>query len=232
MRTIAVALLCACSALAQSIGSGTVGGKVVDPSGAVIVGAVVTLQNPSTNYHQSVRSDENGTYRFNNVPMNSYHLSVAAAGFAKFEQDVPVRSTVPITQDVSLQIAGPQTTTIEVQASSNTILDLNPAAHNDVDQSLLNTLPTTGSGLADAITLNTPGVVADSNGFFHPQGDHAQTSYVVDGQPISDQQSKAFSTQMPENAFQNMDMITGSATAQYGGKTSLVVEEIGRALCR
>lgn len=229
MRIIVVALMCVCAALAQSIGAGTVAGKVADPSGAVIVGAVVNLENPLTNYRQSVRTDEAGTYRFNNVPLNSYRVTVTAKGFAKSEQEVAVRSTVPITQDVALMIAGPETTTVDVQATSNTILDLNPAAHSDVDQSILNTLPTTGSGLADAITLSTPGVVADSNGFFHPQGDHAQTSYVVDGQPISDQQSKAFSTQMPENAFQNMDMITGSATAQYGDKTSLVVEGVTRS---
>jgi hypothetical protein len=100
---------------AQSIGAGTVGGRVVDQSGAVIVGAVVTLQNSATNYrHQSVRTDENGAYRFNNVPLNSYHLSMAAPGFAKLEQDVAVRSTVPLTQDVTIQIEGPQTTTIDV----------------------------------------------------------------------------------------------------------------------
>ena len=225
---MAVVLLFACVALAQSIGSGTVGGKVADQSGAVIVGAVVTLQNPSTDYREQVRTDSAGTYRFNNVPLNSYRLTVTAANFAKLEQEVAVRSTVPIAQDVTLQVAGAQTT-IDVTASNTAILDLSPAAHNDVDQSLLNSLPTTGTGLADAITLNTPGVVADSNGFFHPQGDHAQTSYVVDGQPISDQQSKAFSTQMPENAFQNMDMITGSAAAQYGDKTSLVVEAVTRS---
>ena len=229
MRTIVVLLLCASVAMGQSIGAGTVGGKVTDPSGAIIVGAVVSLQNSQTNYRQSVRSDENGSYRFNNVPLNSYHLSVATPGFAKLEQDVAVRSTVPLTQDVTLQIEGPSTTTIDVQATSNTILDLNPASHNDVDQSIINNLPTSGTGLSDLITLSTPGVVADSNGFFHPQGDHAQTSYVVDGQPISDQQSRAFSTQMPENAFQNMEMITGSAAAQYGDKTSLVVEGVTRS---
>ncbi len=229
MRTIAAVLLCACAAIAQSIGAGTVGGKVVDPSGAVIVGASVTLQNSVTNYHQTVTTDTNGAYRINNVPMNSYRVSVAAPGFAKFEQDLAVRSTVPLTQDVTLQIEGPQTTTIDVTATSNTTLDLNPASHNDVDQSIINNLPTTGTGLSDLITLSTPGVVADSNGFFHPQGDHAQTSYVVDGQPISDQQSRAFSTQMPENAFQNMEMITGSAAAQYGDKTSLVVEGVTRS---
>jgi len=229
MRVIAVLLLCACAALAQSIGAGTVGGKVSDPSGAVIVGAIVTLQNSTTNYHQSTRTDENGAYRFNNVPLNSYRLSIATPGFARLEQDLAIRSTVPASQDLTLQIEGPQTTTIDVEATSNTMLDLNPASHNDVDQSLINNLPTSGTGLSDLITLSTPGVVADSNGFFHPQGDHAQTSYVVDGQPISDQQSRAFSTQMPENAFQNMEMITGSAAAQYGDKTSLVVEGVTRS---
>src|ERR1017187_2285654 len=34
---------------------------------------------------------------------------------------------------------------------------------------------------------------------------------------------------MPENAFQNMEMITGSAAAQYGDKTSLVVEGVTRS---
>ncbi|HUB77632.1 MAG TPA: TonB-dependent receptor [Bryobacteraceae bacterium] len=229
MRTLALALLCACTATAQSIGAGTVGGKVVDPSGAVIVGAVASLQNSVTNYRQSARTDENGVYRFNNVPLNSYRLSIAAPGFSHFDQDVTIRSTVPMTLDVTLQIEGPQTTTVDVSATSNTQLDLNPASHSDVDQSLINNLPTTGTGLSDLISLSTPGVVADSNGFFHPQGDHAQTSYVVDGQPISDQQSRAFSTQMPENAFQNMEMITGSAAAQYGDKTSLVVEGVTRS---
>jgi len=231
MRTFAVVLLCACAAWAQSIGAGTVAGKVVDPSGAIVVGAVVTAQNPLTNYHQSTKTDGTGAYRFTNVPLNSYRVEVSAPGFEKSTQDVAVRSPVPVTLDVELKIAGLQTTTVDVEATSATVLQLDPDAHNDVDQSTLSKLPTSspGSGLSDAITLSTPGVVADSNGFFHPQGDHAQTSYVVDGQPISDQQSKAFSTQMPENAFQNMEMITGSATAQYGDKTSLVVEATTRS---
>jgi hypothetical protein len=231
MRIFAVVLLCACVGQAQSIGAGTVSGKVVDPSGAVVVGAAVTAQNPLTNYHQSTQTDGAGTYRFTAVPLNSYRLEVSAPGFEKFTKEVAVRSPVPITVDIELKVAGLATTTVDVEASSATVLQLDPDAHNDVDYTSIAKLPMSspGSGLSDAITLSTPGVVADSNGFFHPQGDHAQTSYVVDGQPISDQQSKAFSTQMPENAFQNMEMITGSATAQYGDKTSLVVEATTRS---
>ena len=62
-----------------------------------------------------------------------------------------------------------------------------PYAHADVDIGQLDKLPTLSpaSGLSDAIVLSSPGVVGDSNGFFHPLGDHAQTSFSIDGQPIA-----------------------------------------------
>ena len=45
---------------------------------------------------------------------------------------------------------------------------------------------------------------------------------MIDGQPISDQQSKVFSTQLPASAIQSMELMTGSADAEFGDKTSLV----------
>ena len=83
--------------------------------------------------------------------------------------------------------------------------------------------------LSSAITYSTGAVAADANGFFHPVGDHAQTTFVVDGQPISDQQSKVFSTQIPTNALQGMELITGSPDAQFGDKSSLVVNATTRS---
>src|SRR6185312_4689999 len=100
-----------------------------------------------------------------------------------------------------------------------------PYAHNDVDRSTFSKMPAAspGSSLSDAVTLSSPGVAADSNGFFHPLGDHGQTTFSIDGQPISDQQSKQFSTQIPLNALQSMELITGAQPAEFGDKTSLVV---------
>ena len=72
-------------------------------------------------------------------------------------------------------------------------------------------------------------MAADSNGFFHPLGDHGQTTVAVDGQPVSDQQSKAFSTQFPVNALQSMEVMTGAVPAEFGDKTSLVVNAITRS---
>jgi len=86
-----------------------------------------------------------------------------------------------------------------------------------------------GGGLSDALMYGTPGVVADGQGFFHPIGDHAETTFSIDGQTISDQQSKLFSTQLPLNAIQSMEPITGTPNAEYGGKTSLIVDTLTRS---
>jgi Domain of unknown function (DUF4349) len=51
--------------------------------------------------------------------------------------------------------------------------------------------------LSAAVTQRAPGNAADSNGLFHGLGDHAENSFSVDGQPISNEQSKVFSNDTP-----------------------------------
>ena len=236
MRSFVVrALLCCLSLLpslhGQSLGNaGTIEGTVTDPSGAIVAGAKVDVQNRLTGYKKTATTDVSGAFRFPNVPLNSYHLEVDAAGFNPFQQDVSVRSAVAVPVKALLTLAG-STTEVTVESGAADLIDNVPYAHNDIDHSQLMKLPTSspGSGLSDAITFGTPGVVADSNGFFHPLGDHAQTSFSIDGQPVNDQQSKAFSTQIPTNAVQSMELITGTPAAEFGDKTSLVVNATTRS---
>src|SRR6202011_2394053 len=131
-------------------------------------------------------------------PFNPYHLQVTQQGFATAAQDVNVRGTVPVPVKISLSVAG-VTQSVSVEANAGDLLENVPYAHADVDVSTLDKLPTfsPASGLSDAIILSSPGVVADSNGFFHPLGDHAETGFSVDNQPITDQQSKQFTTKLP-----------------------------------
>jgi hypothetical protein len=215
---------------AQAPGSaGTIEGSVTDPSGAEVPGAAVTFGNAISGFRRSLKTDSSGGFRIRNVPPNAYHLVISAAGFQDYEQDLSVRSTVPIVLNIALKLAG-EKTTVEVVGEGTGLLENVPYAHNDVDRAVYAKLPTTspGSGLSDAITMSTPGVVADSNGFFHPLGDHAQTSYSLDGQPINDQQSKQFSTQIPINAIQSVELVTGAPNAEFGDKTSLVVNAQSR----
>jgi hypothetical protein len=169
-------------------------------------------------------------FRIANIPFNPYHLTVSAQGFNNFTQDVDVRSTVPITLDIPLQI-GATSTNVTVTENASDILEVTPTEHTDVDRGLFDTLPleSASSSVSSLITLSSPGVVADSNGNFHGFGDHAENSFSVDGQPITDQQSKVFSNQIPADSIQSMEVIEGAPPAEYGGKTSLVINVTTRS---
>lgn len=227
MRTVyhlVTPLLLAASSLYASSMSGVIQGAVTDPSGAAVPAAAISIRNPITGFERTVRSDAAGRYTILGVPFNQYHLTASKDGFAAFDRDVVVRSAVPVEVDVRFAIAG-AAASVNVEASTADILENVPFAHYDADRATFSRLPvvTPASTLSDTVTMLTPGVVASSNGFFHPLGDHAQTSFVVDGQPVNDQQSKQFSTQLPANALQAMELITGGAAAEFGDKTSLVV---------
>ncbi|MDQ6678444.1 MAG: TonB-dependent receptor [Acidobacteriota bacterium] len=205
-------------------------GTVTDPSGGVVAGADVEVRNPISRYSRILKTDANGVFRLTDVPPNNYHVQVTAGGFQPAQQDVVVRTSVPVTVGISLKLAT-ETTSVNVSSDVADVLENIPTSHTDLDSSVFSKLPSTSpaNGLSDAITLATPGVVADSNGFFHPIGDHAQTGFSVDNQPITDQQSKMFSTSMPLNAFQSMEVIASAPPAEYGDKTSLVVNAITRS---
>jgi hypothetical protein len=217
-------LLFAQSAKAQSLGNaGTIEGTVLDPSGAAVVNASVAIHNSVTGYKQQTTTASDGTFRFSNIPPNPYHLEVTAPGFAAFAQDVSIRSAVPIQVNAKLALAGAQSS-VTVEAAGADMLEVDPSAHTDTDRTLITKLPTfdPGGGLSQAITYSTGGVAADGNGLFHPLGDHAQSTFMVDGQPITDQQSKVFSTQLPASAIQSMEIVTGTPDAEFGDKSSLV----------
>ncbi len=95
-----------------------------------------------------------------------------------------------------------------------------------MDTSLTERLPleSQSSSVSSLVTLVSPGVVADSNGLFHGLGDHAENSFSVDGQPITDQQSKVFSNQIPLDSIQSLEAVSGGPPAEYGDKTSLVIK--------
>ncbi len=203
--------------------SGTVRGTVLDPSSATIAGATVEIQNPVSHYDQTAKTDKQGNFVFNNVPYNNYHLTVIAAGFQGGDQDLDLRSPLPLEVKFTLKI-GTATTSVNVTAGAD-LIETDPEIHTDVDRELFNKLPleSQSSSLSSLVTLATPGVSADSNGLFHGLGDHASNSFSVDGQPITDQQSKVFSNQVPVDAIQSLEVIEGAPPAEYGDKTSLVI---------
>ncbi|HVZ17471.1 MAG TPA: TonB-dependent receptor, partial [Terriglobales bacterium] len=230
IRTLAVvglSLLFTCiSGLAQSSSgtSGMVRGTVLDASGAAIPRAAVDIRNPVSGYTRNTVTDSQGRFQFDNLPFNPYHVSGVAPNFQASEQDVDVKSAIPIQIKFTLKV-GESSTSVAVTAEGKDLIELDPVAHTDVDRGLFEKLPleSQSSSLSSLVTLSAPGVSADSNGLFHGFGDHASNSFSVDGQKITDQQSKVFSNQIPLDSVQSMEVIQGAPPAEYGDKTSLVI---------
>jgi carboxypeptidase family protein/TonB-dependent receptor-like protein len=215
---------------AQSAGSaGTIYGTVTDVTGAVVPSAAVTISNPVSGYNRTTTSDSAGHYQFTNLPFNPYHLAVSMSGFAAYSQDVEVRSTVPVTLKNALGVGG-SSTVVDVTAGAD-LVESDPTFHTDLDRNSFSKLPleSQSSSLSSLVTLSSPGVAADSNGLFHGLGDHASNSFSIDGQPITDQQSKVFSNQIPSNSIQSIEVISGAPPAEFGGKTSLVIQVTTRS---
>jgi hypothetical protein len=214
----------------ENISSGTIRGTVLDPSGAVVNGAQVEIQNPVSGYDKSMTTDSSGSFAFPNLPFNPYHLTVTMSGFAPYTQDVEVRTSVPLDLKIGLQIST-STTTVTVTTEAQDLIEQTAVSHTDIDRGLFDKLPleSSSSALSALITEASPGVVADSNGLFHSFGDHAENSFSVDGQPITDQQSKVFSNQIPVDSIESLEVIQGAPPAEYGGKTSLVAKVTTRS---
>ena len=221
--TVLVLILAALFATAEGSNSGAVRGTVTDPSGAVIPNATVHLINQVSGLDRTATTDATGQFVFANIPFNPYRMTVLANGFTPMSKSFEIRSVVGANLSMVLQVAGSsQTVTVE---SSGDLVETDPTFHTDVDRELFTKVPleSESSSLSSLVTLTTPGVAADSNGLFHGLGDHASNSFSVDGQSITDQQSKVFSNQIPADSIQSIEVISGAPPAEYGGKTSLVI---------
>jgi hypothetical protein len=208
---------------AQAGNAGSVSGTVTDPSGAALANATVQLNNLVSGFSRTATTDTGGQFAITNVPFNTYVMVVSAKGFSTSSQNVELNSLVGINLKLTLQVASAnQTVTVESQGP---MVEDTSTFHTDVDRDLFIKVPleSQSSGLSALVTQTTPGVAADSNGLFHGLGDHASNSFSIDGQPITDQQSKVFSNQLPTNAVQSLEVIEGAPPAQYGDKTSLVI---------
>jgi hypothetical protein len=215
---------------AQSGNSTSITGTVLDPSGAVVVNAAVEVRNPVSGYFRSAVTDTAGKFTIPNVPFNPYHVTVAGKGFAPFAQDVDVKSSVPISLSINLQVSG-SSEVVTVESNAEDLLENTPTFHTDVDRGLFDKLPleSQSSSLSSLVTLASPGIAADSNGLFHGMGDHAENSFSVDGQPITDQQSKVFSNQIPLDSVASLEVIAGAPPAEFGEKTSVVINVTTRS---
>jgi Carboxypeptidase regulatory-like domain len=209
---------------AQRQGSGSIAGQVIDASGAAIAGATVGVRSSTTGSARSSLTDAGGRFRFAALQPGSYEVEAAAPGFRKQSRRLVVQPGETASWTFRLAVQSLQQE-ITVAAGAANLISLN-VNETRLSAGLIEKLPSesANAALSSILTLATPGVAADSNGVFHPLGEHAETSFSVDGQPISDQQSRIFSNQISMETIQEMKTLQGAPPAEFGDKTSLIVQ--------
>ena len=202
-------------------------GIVQDQTGAFVTGAALELKIANTRL--DAMTDASGQFCFHPLESGEYDLTVHARAFRTDRQKVAVHEGeyVRLAISLSLDTVAEQVTVAEGPADVGSL----SVPQTQVGSGLLRNLPSesVNAALSSILTLTTPGVAADSNGVFHPLGEHAETSFSIDGQPISDQQSRIFSNQISASTIEEMRTLQGAPPAEFGDKTSLIVEATTRS---
>ena len=158
-----VVLMCASNSFAQSqAATGNIEGSVVDPNGAAVPGVSIKATNQATGLDKSVKTDEEGNYRFILLPPGKYRVTTSGAqGFADGTYEnvvVTVGGRTPL--DIQMGLSGAGTLAVDVSAEGLLVETTRTSISSTVNELAIQALPVNGRNYLDFATL-TPGVVRD-----------------------------------------------------------------------
>jgi hypothetical protein len=203
---------------------GSVQGQVVDSTGGAVAGARVTLSNSITNFTAATRTDDTGSFKFLNVPFNTYKVTVEAPGFQSAHQTVDVHSAIPSQLNFQLTVAT-LAEQVNVTAEDSHVVEADRTS-TDTDLNMPLLLKSIGQapsrGLQEMVK-SVPGVVADDGGRIHVRGSESNVQTVINGIPVTENLSQVFSMSVDPRTAAHVDVLTGGIPAEFGDKLGAVV---------
>jgi hypothetical protein len=160
---------------AQAV-SGNIIGTVIDPSGAAVSGAEVTIANLGTGTSTQITTNESGNYTAPNLPAGNYTVTITAPGFQKFlQQNIAVNVSQSVRVDASLQV-GQATQQITVTEAPPGIETDRAVVQTQLSAAQISSLPIPNRNFTN-LALLTPGSVL--NTFQHAASENPQQSTLV-----------------------------------------------------
>jgi hypothetical protein len=239
VRTVLVVLASCVLLIAQNVVlTGSLGGRVTDPTGAVVPGVSVAVTNLGTGVSQSAEANHAGLYRFPALTPGSYSITASLKGFRDVRGLVRVLVGNTTSQDIRLQV-GASGDTVNVTGTTPLLRPEESSASTVIDRSLIEELPLNGRKYTDfmMLTPNTSydgdtGLVSiagqqggEDSGYANGNGSNA---FTVDG---SNATSNYFAdivgrNRIPylygENVIQEFQVAVSPYTAVYGGGAGFV----------
>ncbi|HZP04402.1 MAG TPA: carboxypeptidase regulatory-like domain-containing protein [Terracidiphilus sp.] len=239
-----IAFVFAAGAFAQGGGNVAITGTVVDPSGAVVSGATVTVTQKNTSTIRTDKTDNGGQFNFPSLPPTTYTVTVQAQGFKQYIQDVVLLADQIRNMDIHLQV-GEATQQVTVQESTVQVNTVSQELSQVIERSRVTDLPLNGRNAAD-LTLLVPGTIsAVANNSGALQGDTKQIpgeeaiavngarpdqiGYNLDGGNNEDLMSNVNLPFPFPDALQEFSVQTNSFDAQYGNNAGAVVNVVTKS---
>ena len=216
------------------VSTATLTGSVTDSTGAVIPNAQLTLNNSATGISKTTKSNADGLYSFEYVPIGAYTITASATGFGTRAQNVQLTAAETGRADFVLGVATAKQT-VEVKSDAALLNTTTPSQNVTLDSAAVNQLPVEHQDWTSILQLG-PGLSTDvvSNG-------QAGASLTINGLPpagfnltvdgtnaTSDPEEAAFGFYQGPNiintinndAIAEVSIVKGIAPASIGGTMS------------
>jgi hypothetical protein len=243
-RKVAVSLACLllifCTtyALGQGTVTGSISGTVVDPQGAVIVGAKITAKSAATNQDYTDVTGANGAFALRQLPPGSYTLTITAPNFQALSvKDVVVHVGVDTALGAEKLTIGAQTDTVTVEATVPLVETSTAQISTTFENKQITDLPI-GSAF-DSLVLLIPGAASTGDaGFSNTNGAGISmngqrgrsNNFQIDGQSNNDNSVAGPSIFLGnQDVLAEYQVINNSFTAEYGRNMGSVINYITKS---
>ena len=241
MKQITLALLYVCAAVvaafAQSASTGTLNGRVVDPTRAVIVGAKVNALPKATGAKRDTVTNSDGFYVLPNLAPGTYDLTIEATGFKKLTiSSLTLLVGQTINRDIRLTVGG-LTETTELIGSVPLVNTFSGTVEGVINSKDIGSLPLNGRNYLELALLipgnvpapnfdptKTSSVIISSAGQLGRGG-----SITIDGSDNNDDVVGGPLVNISQDAVAEFQVATNRFSAELGRSASSVINVVTKA---
>lgn len=238
MLSVAFVLIGSSSISAQST-TGSLSGVVTDQQQAVVANATVTAKNTDTGFSRNGQTDSEGRYRFVNLPIGSYEVTVESSNFSKYVQ---TGITLLVNQDAVVNVelkAGGVQEVVTVTENASLLNTTTAEVSTRFDEKRLAELPIAPNRNVYNVLLSVPGISQLSSGqtnfangisFSSNGGRLRSNNFMLDGQDINDPSLSGGQIAINNpDAIGEVRIITNQFLAEYGRNSGAVVNFVGKS---
>ena len=246
--TLLVAGLATVATAQETVNYASIGGRVVDSSGAVVQDAQITVRQTETNITNTASTDREGRFRFPYLKIGPYIVTVQHSGFQKIEQPATLTVGAAFELEFLLQVEAAAAAKVTVSSEAPVLESARTQISSTISQNEVDTLPLNGRNFLD-LALLVPGVsptntaanqlfaetsAVPGQGISIGSQRNFSNSFIVDGMSANDDAAGLTGTFYGLDVVQEFQVVTSGGQAELGralgGYVNMVTKSGGNVL--